>query len=184
MRWTQAKSAEKKEAIKRLLQYGTVMVFIDSRREDVLVPEQHKGNPQLLLNLDYAFQIPDFEILDDRVQVSLSFGGKNFFCVLPYASIYVLRSQSSSEIVMFPEDIPKDLTVETQESPEAKQAEEKKRKKASFKVLQNEGDEDESHQNENIPQLTGEQTVNAEVPAESATPVKKQKAHLRLVKSD
>ncbi|MBI2263595.1 MAG: hypothetical protein HYU64_00245 [Armatimonadetes bacterium] len=100
---------DKKIHLERLLERGTVMIFVDSRKPNVGVPEAHRGNPQLALNLDYAFQISDFRILNDRVEASLSFNRAPFFCAVPFDAIYAMRSDFADEMVFFIEDAPKDM---------------------------------------------------------------------------
>ena len=109
MKMTQGVREDKKGHLERLLEFGTVMIFVDSRRHGVTVPPEHLSNPQLPLNLDYAFDIPDFKILEDRVEVSLSFNKKDFFCSLPFSSIYGVRSIPAGEFVVFFDDVPAEL---------------------------------------------------------------------------
>lgn len=111
MKVIEASSIDKRAHLERLLEAGTVMVFIDSRLESVQVPEHHKGSAQLPLNLDYAFQIPDFQIFDDRIEASLSFNRKRQFCVLPFEAIYAIRSDVAGEVAFFLEDVPADLSA-------------------------------------------------------------------------
>lgn len=106
MKLTESPKAEKHAHLDRLLAKGTVMIFIDSRRPDVIVPPAHKENVQLMLNLDYAYEIPDFKVAEDHIEASLSFNQQNFFCVLPLDAIYAFSSKVDEEIVVFPEDVP------------------------------------------------------------------------------
>lgn len=106
MRLIEAKSDTKKNHLERLMTLGGIMIFVDTRKKDVQVPTQHLGNPQLPLNLDYAFQIPDFKILEDRIEATLSFNRTDFLCVIPMPAIYVIRSHVLPEIIVFPEDVP------------------------------------------------------------------------------
>lgn len=116
MRVVESSKGEKRAHLDRLLEKGTVMVIVDARMQGVRVPPVHKENAKLPLNLDYAFRIPDFRVFDDRVEASLSFNMKNFFCVLPLDSIYIMNSCSNGETVIFPEDIPRDLLSEMADS--------------------------------------------------------------------
>lgn len=111
MRLVEANSNTKKNHLERLLTLGGIMIFVDTRKKDVQVPTQHLGNPQLPLNLDYAFQIPDFKILQDRIEATLSFNRQDFLCVLPMPAIYVIRSHVLPEIIVFPEDVPKNFAL-------------------------------------------------------------------------
>lgn len=106
-------SSEKRAQFERLLAKGTVMAFVDARKGGVCVPPQHMGNPQLPLNFDYAFQIPDFRILNHRIEVSLSFNKKDFFCIIPFHSIYAFTSRFTGEIVVFPDSVPKEIFSQT-----------------------------------------------------------------------
>jgi len=138
MKVTEAKSEDKKAELKRLLAKGAVMVFVDSRKEGVHVPSQHGGNARLPLNLDYAFEIPDFRILDDRVEVSLSFNQTPFPCRFPFSAIYILTSQISEETVVFPDDFPRDLMVSSlnvPSPPKGKKAAPPKKKKPALSLV-------------------------------------------------
>lgn len=104
-----APSTEKKSQLERLLQFGKVMIFLDSRKTEVRVPPNHKGNLQLALNLSYSFQIPDFKVFEDHVEVTLSFPEGKFFCHLPFSAIYGMTSQPCSQTVMFPTEVPPEL---------------------------------------------------------------------------
>lgn len=109
MKLIHAPKEAKKIQLERLLQGGTVMVMLDARHSGVQVPSQHRGNPQLALNFDYLFNIPDFKILDDRIEATLEFGPMNFFCILPFSAVYGLHPLSGDEAIVFPESVPPDL---------------------------------------------------------------------------
>lgn len=109
MKLIEAEKSEKKDQLERLLEKGIVMVFVDARRKNVEVPAQYRGNLQLPLNVSYTYQIPDFKVLDDRIEVSLTFADGEFFCRLPFDALYVYTSQIAGESVVFPEDVPPEL---------------------------------------------------------------------------
>ncbi|EKD42723.1 MAG: hypothetical protein ACD_73C00041G0003 [uncultured bacterium] len=111
MKLLEGKSSEKKQNLEKLLDFGTVMVFVDTRKSGVELPAQHKGNPQLPLNLDYAFQIPDFKVFDDRVEASLSFNRQRYFCIIPLSAIYAISSKITTEAIVYAEDLPKDISL-------------------------------------------------------------------------
>lgn len=111
MKLLEGKSSEKKQNLEKLLDFGTVMIFVDTRKSGVELPPQHKGNPQLPLNLDYSFQIPDFRILDDRVEASLSFNRQRYFCSIPLPAIYAISSKITTEAIVYPDDLPKDISL-------------------------------------------------------------------------
>jgi hypothetical protein len=93
----------------KLLQFGTVMIFVDSRHPDVLVPDYLKDDCQLRLNFDYAYDIEDFRILPDRIEASLSFNHKNFYCVLPYDALYLMLSHRIRHGALFSQSVPDEM---------------------------------------------------------------------------
>ena len=101
--------SEKQAQILKLLQFGTVMVFVDSRQAGVIVPEYLKGDYQLRLNFDYAYEVDDFRILPDRLEASLSFNRKNHFCVVPYNAVYLMISHSIQHGILFTQSIPMEM---------------------------------------------------------------------------
>ena len=98
--------SKKQDELLRLLKFGTVMIFIDSRQKEVLVPEHLKGDFQLRLNFDYSYEIDDFQILPDRLEASLSFNKKNFFCVIPFGAVYLVLNNFIKQGSLFVESIP------------------------------------------------------------------------------
>lgn len=101
--------SKKEEEMLRLLKFGTVMVFVDSRHGDVAVPEQFKNDFQLRLNFDYAFEIDDFQVLPDRIEGSLSFNRKNFFCIIPFDAIYLMLNHFTRQGSLFVESVPSEM---------------------------------------------------------------------------
>lgn len=102
-------ASEKQPQMLELLKYGTVMVFVDSRRPGVMVPDYLKSDYQLRLNFDYAFDIDDFRVLPDRVEASLSFNQRNFFCVIPFDAVYLILNNSIQRSALFVESIPAEM---------------------------------------------------------------------------
>lgn len=100
---------QKQSQILKLLQFGTVMVFVDSRREDVLVPTHLKGDYQLRLNFDYAYEVDDFRILPDRLEASLSFNHQDFFCVIPFEAVYLVVNHGIKHGVLFTHSVPVEM---------------------------------------------------------------------------
>lgn len=101
--------AQKQEQMFKLLQFGTVMVFIDSRQTGVTVPEHLKNDHQLRLNFDYAYEIDDFRILPDRLEASLSFNKKNFFCVIPLSAVYLMICHGIQYGTVFADSVPSEM---------------------------------------------------------------------------
>ncbi len=100
---------EKQNQMLKLLQFGTVMIFLDSRLPGAVVPEHLKNDFQLRLNFDYSYEIDDFRILPDRLEASLSFNKRNFFCVIPYQAIYMMVCHGIQYGALFPESVPSEM---------------------------------------------------------------------------
>jgi stringent starvation protein B len=96
----------KKETLLAYLARGTAMVHLDARRPSVSVPSQYATDAHLRLNLSYRYSISDLEIGDEVVQATLSFGGRPFHCVLPWASIFGITCNGTGEGQVWPEDLP------------------------------------------------------------------------------
>lgn len=96
----------KKQVLLAFLERGVAMIHLDARRPGVEVPEQHRGEAHLRLNLSYRYRIPDFEIGDRGVQATLSFGGRSFLCVLPWEAVFGITSQANGDGQVWPEDLP------------------------------------------------------------------------------
>jgi stringent starvation protein B len=100
------RSQEKKQTLLAFLKRGVAMVHLDARQPGVSVPTQHATDAHLRLNLSYRYGIPDFEVRDEGVQATLSFGGRSFFCVLPWESVFAVTSSGTGEGQVWPEDLP------------------------------------------------------------------------------
>lgn len=81
----------KQSALEESLSVGMTSVYIDSTREGVSLPDHLMGQPRVILNLSYLFKLKVFEIDREGVRASLSFGGSDFLCVLPWESLYLLH---------------------------------------------------------------------------------------------
>lgn len=97
----------KKEVLLELLEKSNVLMHLDARREDVIVPRNLKTNPQLVLQLGLNLAIPirDLDVADDGVKCTLSFNKTPFFCVLPYPAIFAMVADDGRAMV-WPEDVP------------------------------------------------------------------------------
>ena len=107
----------KKLTLLGYLERGVAMLHLDARRPGVIVPPQYAQDPHLRLNLSYRFQIHDLEIDDARVQATLSFGGRLFQCIVPWAAIFGITSQATGDGQVWPEDLPVEV-VESADEPE------------------------------------------------------------------
>lgn len=92
-----------------LIENGVVMVTLDTRVDGVEIPPQFDGMPQLHLNFCFDYQIPDFDYDDDGIRASLSFGGQNFFCEIPWDAVYMMRPEEDLEGMVFPASLPEEI---------------------------------------------------------------------------
>lgn len=170
-------AADKQTQILELLKYGTVMAFVDSRRAGVIVPDYLKGDYQLRLNFDYAFDIDDFRVLPDRLEASLSFNHKNFFCVIPFDAVYLILNNSIQRAALFVESVPTemmDILTATGEQEQAKPSR-----------LKSVAPETGGQRAEALPQqasATAPESSSAAPQPDAAKDKAKKRGHLRVVK--
>jgi stringent starvation protein B len=96
----------KKETLLAYLARGIAMIHLDARRDGVVVPPQYVMDAHLRLNLSYRYGIPDLDISDQRVQATLSFGGRPFRCIIPWGSVFGITSHGTGDGQVWPEDLP------------------------------------------------------------------------------
>jgi hypothetical protein len=100
----------KKEVLLELLEKSNVLMHLDARREDVIVPRNLKANPQLVLQLGLNLAVPirDLDVGDEGVKCTLSFNRTPFLCVLPYPAIFAMVAEDGRAMV-WPEDVPAEV---------------------------------------------------------------------------
>ena len=109
------RAPDKKQVLLAFLERGVAMVHLDARRPGVSVPAQHAGEAHLRLNLSHRYGIHDFDVSDQRIQATLSFGGRPFRCILPWPAIFGITSATTHDGQVWPEDIPADVVAEERE---------------------------------------------------------------------
>jgi hypothetical protein len=100
---------EKKRLLLLLLDAGAVMIHLDARHPEVRVPERFRTDPELRLNLDYAFRLPDFHVGESGIVASLSFSGQRFLCTVPFAAIWGITRTKDNQTTLFPSSIPPEV---------------------------------------------------------------------------
>ncbi len=100
---------EKLALFSDMVDEGTVLVTIDARRPDVVVPPQFKDELRLNLNFCHMFGIPDFDYDEFGVRASLSFGGVDQWCDIPWDAVYMLRSHVENDAMLFPDSVPPEM---------------------------------------------------------------------------
>src|SRR3954466_9701339 len=106
---------EKKARLLGSLEQGMTMIHLDARRPGVLVPENLKHEPHLLLNLSYRFDPPDLAVGEWGVRCTLTFAGRRFTIAVPWSALYAISSHLSKEFWMYPDDMPRELLEVTPE---------------------------------------------------------------------
>lgn len=110
--------AGKRKMLETLLSHGKVRIQVDPRVEGVKVPPLPTRVPwDLPLNLSWAFRKP-MELQGAGIAVTLSFGGVEHECFLPWGSVYGFSSYGSDEIT-FTSDAPPEVLAEVEAAVEA-----------------------------------------------------------------
>jgi stringent starvation protein B len=91
-----------------LLAKSSVRLFLDPRREEVVVPKWFAKRPELVLRVGYSLSppIPDLEISETAVSCTLSFNRSPSWCEIPFEAIYAVISDTDGRGVVWPEDVP------------------------------------------------------------------------------
>jgi len=94
-----------------LLDMGLVMVHLDPRSGRVRVPSHLRNHHTLRLNIAYGFQLPVLQVMEDGIDVTLSFGGVDHGCWLPWESVFALtRPDVGHHGMLWPGDVPSEMT--------------------------------------------------------------------------
>lgn len=98
----------KRDVVLALLAKSSVRLFLDPRREEVVVPKWFAKRPELVLRVGYSLSppIPDLEISETAVSCTLSFNRSPSWCEIPFAAIYAVISDTDGRGVVWPEDVP------------------------------------------------------------------------------
>jgi stringent starvation protein B len=102
-------SPGKKKTLLAYLQQGVAMIHLDARRSGVSVPQKFAHDAHLRLNLSYRYAIPDFDVSDERIQATLSFGGVPYQCLVPWHAIFGITSHDTGDGQVWPEDLPTEV---------------------------------------------------------------------------
>jgi len=87
-------------------------LHLDARRPGVVVPQQLRGEPHLVLQYghDLPIPIPDLEVDEYGVRATLSFSRAAHRTVVPWSAVYVVACDDGRG-VLYSEDVPPDVTV-------------------------------------------------------------------------
>ncbi len=121
---------QKKSTLERLFEDDWMLIHVDTRAEQVIVPEHLKGSPSITFKLSRLFQ-GTTEIKNGVISAQLLFGTTRHACVFPYDSVWGATSYKGSNIV-WPESAPPEVLEQIDKMPveiEMPPVEEKKSKK-------------------------------------------------------
>lgn len=101
---------QKRRKVLDMLDHGLVMLHLDPRAPDVVVPQRFKADPVLRLNIAYQFRLPALDVGAEGIYAVLSFDRQNFGCTLPWSSIFaVTRPDAGHDGIVWPESVPPEL---------------------------------------------------------------------------
>lgn len=98
----------KYELFREWLEIGAVCVLFDARLPAVKVPPEFKEKGDLRLNFCHDFQIVDFNFNKKAVFGTLSFDSGEFFCLVPWESVFGIQSAKLHKGAVWFEDFPRD----------------------------------------------------------------------------
>lgn len=81
---------QKCDQLRAMLDEGLVMIHLDPRPTEVVVPPQFKSQPMLRLNLAWGFNLPALDIDEEGVYAVLSFNRANFGCSIPWSAVFAM----------------------------------------------------------------------------------------------
>jgi stringent starvation protein B len=104
----------KLEVAKALLERSSVFVYVEPRKDGVVVPIGFKRDPKLVLQVGPSLADPTLDLAfgDEDMTCTLNFAQKPFACVVPWTAVFALTDESGQGIV-WDEDVPREL-VEAQ----------------------------------------------------------------------
>lgn len=104
-----------------LSQAPSVFVHLDPRRDKVVVPPQFRKQPMLVLEigLNMRVPIPDLEIDEESIGCTLSFGGRPYWCRMPWEAVFALVT-SERRGMIWPPDVPPEVADRFMPPPAAK----------------------------------------------------------------
>ncbi|MCL2824266.1 MAG: ClpXP protease specificity-enhancing factor SspB, partial [Polyangiaceae bacterium] len=98
----------------------SVFLHLDPRRDNVRVPAHFRNNPMLVLEIGMNMRvpIPDLDIDERGVNCTLSFGGRPFWCSIPWTSVFTIVA-SDKRGMAWPSDVPREVAqaMKTQAEP-------------------------------------------------------------------
>ena len=178
-------NSEKKAILQEFIAEDDIYVCINAKDDDVIVPNNHKGNFDLRLVLSLNFvNKPSFQ--DDFVEVILRFGGVPRKCILPYKAIWGVFNSDLKRLFFWQEHMPDEVATKIHEFQESQGGKTNTltKKSAALRVQ-------EEHQPESpsvkVPEKQKKPTFSVienknEIAPEKAPSKKRSRAHLKVLK--
>ncbi len=103
----------KRDVLDAFLGNGSARIFLDPRRDGVVVPAWYSKQPELILRVGYSINPPitDLVVTDDAVSCTLSFNRAPFWCKMPWSAVFAVVSDVDSRGVVWPDDVPLESQV-------------------------------------------------------------------------
>lgn len=95
-------NATKLLVFKHMIADSVVMLRFVTSADGVIVPEALKHDMVQALKFSHRFGVPDFGYDDVGVRASLSFGGTNVFCSVPWSAVFSFTCEKTNETVVWP----------------------------------------------------------------------------------
>jgi stringent starvation protein B len=99
---------DKQDFLNAMLAHSDAMICLDARQPDVEVPKAHKSNPMLNLVLSLNFRRP-FDVLEDGIYGSFSFGGRAHKCIIPFTAVWAIYEPDTQKGQVWETSIPEDI---------------------------------------------------------------------------
>lgn len=105
-----SRSAEKRLVTLNIIQESNVLIFFDPRDENVTVPDvlRDKKRTALEFGLDLPKPILDLVINEMGIGGTLSFGGKEYYCWVPWDKVFCITVSGTDRGKEWVDDIPSD----------------------------------------------------------------------------
>lgn len=93
--------------------FAEVMVFVDSRRDDVVVPTEDLRKPKLILiyGANLAKPIPDLTVDEQGIHATLSFGNVTARTSVAWPAIYAMNCPGDDRIMIWSPSVPPDVEI-------------------------------------------------------------------------
>ena len=101
---------QKESTLKRLFEDDWMLLHIDTRTKDIVVPEHLRGLSSITFKLSRLFQGAT-EFGTNKISAQLLFGTNRHECSFPYDSIWGVTSVKGSNIV-WPESAPQEILAQ------------------------------------------------------------------------